>query len=59
MNEYLKTYLSMREEERKKVLAAATWGNGPFTRIVFREHFPKIANKEIADLIHDLLELKS
>jgi hypothetical protein len=34
MNEYLKTYSSLKEDDRKKILAAAKWGEGPFTRMV-------------------------
>lgn len=58
MDNYLKNYSSLTAEDRKKVLAAAQWGNGPFTRIIFREHFPKITNDEIENLIHQIIAAK-
>lgn len=54
MTAHIETYNSLKESDREKVLAAARWGDGPFTRMILKTHFPKIALDEIPTLIVQL-----
>ncbi|HTK83953.1 MAG TPA: hypothetical protein VL625_02610 [Patescibacteria group bacterium] len=54
MTAHIETYNSLKISDREKVLAAARWGDGPFTRMILKTHFPKIALDEIPALIVQL-----
>jgi hypothetical protein len=47
-------YRSLREPERKKVLAAAQWGDGPFTRLILQRTFSTITPDQIPPFIQHL-----
>jgi hypothetical protein len=51
MNHYLEIFRSLKEPERKKVVAAAKWGDGPYTRLIFGIAFPKLNTDDIPALI--------
>jgi hypothetical protein len=57
MTAYIETFRLLKESDRDKVLAAARWGDGPFTRMILKNHFPKIALDEIPALIVQLRAL--
>ncbi len=54
MTDHIETYKSLKESDRNKVLAAARWGDGPFTRMILKTHFPKAVFDEIPALIVQL-----
>jgi len=59
MKEYLERYQNLKEDEKKQVMAAAQWGDGPFTRKVFSSHFPKINPDDVPKLISHLKAIKA
>jgi hypothetical protein len=51
MSQYLSQFLMLKDSEKKRVIAAANWGDGPFTRMVVKQYFPAIETEEIPSLI--------
>jgi hypothetical protein len=54
MATYFETFGLLKESDRDKVLAAARWGDGPYTRLILKTHFPKASLDEITALIVQL-----
>jgi hypothetical protein len=54
---HIETYKTLKESDREKVLAAARWGDGPFTRMILKKNFPQIGLDEIPALISQLRSL--
>ena len=52
-------YRSLREAERQKVLAAAKWGDGPFTRLILQRTFRTITPEQIPPFIQHLAALEA
>jgi hypothetical protein len=57
MAPHVDTYRLLKELDREKVLAAARWGDGPFTRMILKKYFPQIPGDEIPMLIAQLCSL--
>jgi hypothetical protein len=51
MSQYLSQFRMLKDADRKRVIAAAHWGDGPFTRMVIKQFFPAIETEEIPSLI--------
>ena len=52
MSQYVAQFLMLKDADRQRVIAAAKWGDGPFTRMVLKKYFPKIESGEIPALIN-------
>lgn len=53
------SYRGLRETERRKVLAAAKWGDGPFTRLILQRAFRSITPEQIPPFIQHLAALEA
>ena len=51
MNQYLEWFHKLQEPARKQVVAAAKWGDGPYTRLILQTHFPMFQSDEVPALI--------
>jgi len=51
MSQHIGRFLTLTALQQKKIIAASQWGDGPYTRMIIRQHFPAITADEIPALI--------
>jgi hypothetical protein len=49
----------LKDNEQKQVVAAARWGDGPYTRLIFRNHFPMLQIQDVPVLIDHFKALEA
>jgi hypothetical protein len=59
MNQYLEWFAALKEPVKKQVVAAAKWGDGPYTRRVFKLHFPLLTPEEVPEFIRQIRSIEA
>ncbi|HTK84846.1 MAG TPA: hypothetical protein VL625_07135 [Patescibacteria group bacterium] len=54
MNQYLEWFAALKEPVKKQVIAAAKWGDGPYTRRIFKLHLPMLKAEEVPEFIRQI-----
>lgn len=59
MNQYLEWYSALKEPVKKQVAAAAKWGDGPYTRRIFKLHLPMLKAEEVPEFIRQITTMEA